>query len=87
MEKEYERSRECVYLDESGTDGAKCSRKVESGRRAAGAIRSLVACIQKPRQPQLSPFPPILIFTSYITAFIYAFNSQRDMIHPYLSPL
>ena len=31
----------CV-LDESGTYGAKCSRKVVSGRRAAGAIRSLV---------------------------------------------
>ena len=29
-------------LDESGTDGAKCSRKVESGRRVAGEIRSLV---------------------------------------------
>ena len=27
----------CV-LDESGTDGAECSRKVASGRRAAGAI-------------------------------------------------
>ena len=32
---------ECV-LDESGTDGAECSRKVASGRRVAGAIRSLV---------------------------------------------
>ena len=31
----------CV-LDESGTDGAECSRKVASGRRAAGATRSLV---------------------------------------------
>ena len=31
----------CV-LDESGTDGAKCSRKVASGRRVAGTIRSLV---------------------------------------------
>ena len=30
----------CV-LDESGTDGAKCSRKVVSGRRVPGAIRSL----------------------------------------------
>ena len=32
---------ECV-LDESGTDEAECSRKVVSGRRVAGAIRSLV---------------------------------------------
>ena len=31
----------CV-LDESGTDGAECSRKVASRRRVAGAIRSLV---------------------------------------------
>ena len=29
----------CV-LDESGTDEAECSKKVASGRRAAGAIRS-----------------------------------------------
>ena len=32
---------QCV-LDESGTDGAECSRKVVSGRRVASAIRSLV---------------------------------------------
>ena len=31
----------CV-LDEAGTDGVECSRKMESGRRMAGAIRSLV---------------------------------------------
>ena len=31
----------CV-LEEAGTDGSECSRKVASGRRAAGAIRSLV---------------------------------------------
>ena len=29
-------------LDESGTDGAECNRKVASERRVAGAIRSLV---------------------------------------------
>ena len=29
-------------LDESGPDGAKCSKKVGSGRRVAGTIRSLV---------------------------------------------
>ena len=29
-------------LDESSMDGAECSRKVVSGRRVAGAIRSLV---------------------------------------------
>ena len=29
-------------LDESGTDGAEFSRKVASGMRVAGAIRSLV---------------------------------------------
>ena len=32
---------ECV-LDESGTHGAECSGKEASGRRAVGAIRSLV---------------------------------------------
>ena len=31
----------CV-LDESGTDGAECNRKVVNGRRVAGSIRSLV---------------------------------------------
>ena len=31
----------CV-LDKSGTDEAECSRKVESGKRIAGAIKSLV---------------------------------------------
>ena len=31
----------CV-LDESGTDGAECSKKMGSGKRVAGAIRSLV---------------------------------------------
>ena len=29
-------------LDESGTDEAECSRKVASGRRVSGAVRSLV---------------------------------------------
>ena len=32
---------EC-FLGKSGTYGAKCSRKVASGRRVTGAIRSLV---------------------------------------------
>ena len=31
-----------IILDESVTDGVKCSRKVVSGKRMAGAIRSLV---------------------------------------------
>ena len=31
----------CI-LNESGTDEGECSRKVASGRRVAGAIRSLV---------------------------------------------
>ena len=29
-------------MDEAGTDGVECSRKVASGRRMAGAIRSIV---------------------------------------------
>ena len=32
-------------LDESGTDGKECSRKMASGRMVAGAIRSLVNAI------------------------------------------
>ena len=36
-------------LNESGTDGAECSREVASGRRVSGAIRSLV----NPRDLQL----------------------------------
>ena len=50
-------------------------------------IQNLIICIQEPRQFQLSPLLPILIFTSSITASIYAFNSQEDMIYPCLSPL
>ena len=34
----------CV-LDESGTDGAECSRKVASGRKVSCAIRPLVNAI------------------------------------------
>ena len=33
----------CV-LDESGTDGAECSRKLANGRRVADAIKSLLKC-------------------------------------------
>ena len=29
-------------MDESGTDGAECSRKMASGRRVAGAIQFLI---------------------------------------------
>ena len=31
-----------MFLNQSGTDGAECSRKVVSGKRVAGAIRSHV---------------------------------------------
>ena len=31
----------CVF-DESGTDAAECSKKVVSGRRVAGVLRSLI---------------------------------------------
>ena len=33
----------CVF-DKSGTDSAESSRKVASGRRVAGYIRSLIKC-------------------------------------------
>ena len=29
-------------LDESGTDGAECSKKLASGKKVAGAVKSLV---------------------------------------------
>ena len=32
----------CCVLEESGTDGTECNRKVASGRRVAGSLRSLV---------------------------------------------
>ena len=32
----------CGVLDKAGKDGAECSRKVGSGSRVPGAIRSLV---------------------------------------------
>ena len=32
---------DCI-LNESGTDGAECSKKVANGRRVAGAVKSLV---------------------------------------------
>ena len=35
-------------LDESSTDGTECSRKVISGMRVAGAIRSLVSARDLP---------------------------------------
>ena len=48
----------CV-LDKLGTDEAECSRKVVSGRRIAGAIRSLVNArslqLQRARVFQHSP--------------------------------
>ena len=57
----------CV-LDESGTDGAECSRKVASGRRVAGAIRSLVNAkylqIECARVLHETWFIPVLMYDS-----------------------
>ena len=47
----------CV-LEESVKDGAKCSRKVASGRRVAGVIRSLV----NPRNLQLVYYRVLHLF-------------------------
>ena len=47
-------------MDESGTDGAKGSRKVVSGRRVAGAIRSLI----KARNLHKTLLVPILTYGS-----------------------
>ena len=56
----------CV-LDESGTDGVECSRKVVSWRRVAGAIRSLVNV----RDLQLE-CARVLHETLLVPVFIYA---------------
>ena len=42
LEHVYEFKYLLFVLDEPGTDGAQCNRKVASGRRAAGAISSVV---------------------------------------------
>ena len=38
-------------LKESGTDGAECNRKVASGKRVAGVIRSLVNAMDLQLEP------------------------------------
>ena len=57
----------CV-LDESGTDEAECSRKVVSGRRVAGAIRSLINArslqLECARVLQESLLVPVLTYGS-----------------------
>ena len=50
----------CV-LDESGTDDADCSRKVASGRRVAGAIRSLVNAMSLELQCARVPLKSLLV--------------------------
>ena len=57
----------CV-LDESGTDGAECSRKVASGIRVAGAIMSLVNArilqLECARVLDEGLFMPVLLYGS-----------------------
>ena len=59
----------CV-LDESGTDGAECSKKVASGRRVAGLIRSLVNArdfwIECSRALHKTFLVPILMYSSEV---------------------
>ena len=56
----------CV-LDESGTDGAECSKRVSSKRRVAGAISSLVngrdLQLQCARALHETLFIPVLIYS------------------------
>ena len=53
-------------MDESGTDGAECSRKVTSGRRVASAIRSLLNArdlhLQCARVLDETLFVPVLMY-------------------------
>ena len=55
-------------MDKLGTDGAECSRKVVSGRRVAGAMRSLVNArdlqFQCARVLHETPLVPVLIYGS-----------------------
>ena len=51
----------CV-LDESGTDGEECNRKVTSGRRVAYAIRSLVDTMDL--QFECARVLPVLLYGS-----------------------
>ena len=57
----------CV-LDESGTYEAECSRKVASGRRVAGAVRSLVCArslqLERARVLHVSLLMPVLTYGS-----------------------
>ena len=70
----------CV-LDESGTDRAKCSRKVVNGRRFAGAIRSLVNArdlqLQCARVLYETLLAPVLIYGSRT---MYWKEKQRSRI-------
>ena len=55
-------------LDESGTDGVECCRKVVIGRKVAGAIRFLVSArslqLECPRVPLKTFLMPVLLYGS-----------------------
>ena len=61
-------------LDESGTNGAECSRKVVNGRRVAGAIRTLVNA----RDLQLE-FAKILHETLLVPVLMYIMERKGDI--------
>ena len=55
-------------MDESGTDGAECSRKLLSGRKVAGAVKSLVNArdlqLECARVLHETLFVPVLMYGS-----------------------
>ena len=59
-------------MGESGTDEAECHRKVASGRRVAGAIRSLVNA----RGLQLE-FARVLYETLFLPVLMYGSETVR----------
>ena len=74
----------CV-LDESGTDEAECSRKVASGRRVAGAIRSLVNArslkLECARVLHESLLVPVLTYGSHTMIWMEKERSRIRDVH------
>ena len=75
----------CVF-DESGKDGAECNRMVASGRRVAGAVRSLVNArdlhLEYARILHETLLVPVLIYGSetMIPDFIYGSEAMIPVL-------
>ena len=67
-------------LEELGTDGAECNRKVESGRRDAGAIKSLVN--GRDLQLECARVFSFLSFTSFTVTLFLASSLSASLPFP-----